>query len=343
MDPVTHTLLGAVASYALFGGRLGRRAAAIGAVAGAFPDVDNFISSKEDPLLYVEYHRYFTHSIVFAIVGSLIAVLPWILRRQFRPQWKLFWLCALPAYLSHCLLDAATTYGTQILWPFTRQRYGWDLIAIVDPIFTLALLAGLIFALTRRQVRVAGVTFLFCAAYIALGGLQHHRAQRLQIALAQERGHVIERSRVMPAIGNNLVWRSLYESNGMIYSDRIRVGWFSRGQLREGGSVALATPADLTPLEAEGNRMTRGFERFAWFSDGWVARSAVDETVLGDMRYSMSMEAFDPIWGIRFVRENGKVHLEWVSRTRDRRMDVKELWSEIAGKQEGYRPATTEK
>src|SRR4051812_9815017 len=115
MDPITHGLAGAAISYALFGRRLGRHAAALGALAGMAPDIDHFVSSESDPLLYVQVHRSFTHSLLFSIIGSLISAIPWLMRKRFRHEWQRIWACAFPAYLSHCLIDASTTYGTQLL------------------------------------------------------------------------------------------------------------------------------------------------------------------------------------------------------------------------------------
>ena len=45
---------------------------------------------------------------------------------------------------SHLLLDLATSYGTQILSPFSRRRFTLDWIFIIDPYFTALLLAGAI-------------------------------------------------------------------------------------------------------------------------------------------------------------------------------------------------------
>lgn len=336
MDPVTHACLGAATSYALLGKKLGRRAALVGFLAGIAPDADNFISSKEDVLLYVEYHRGLTHSFLFAFIGSLIVTLPWILRERFRAQWKTFWLCAFPPYLSHCLLDACTTYGTQLLWPFSRARFGWDFIAIVDPLFTIPLGLALLFALLKQNRKIIFAGLIFAATYLSLGIVQRTRAANFQVELAASRGHKIERSEAMPTLANLMVWRSLYLADGQLYSDRIRVGLFAPNTYKEGTNLPLITRDHLTPLERRGNEQNRAFDRFAWFSDGWVARSPFDETVLGDMRYSISTDAFDPIWGIRFVEENPNIRVEWVSRQLKRKLDLKELWSEIIGTHPAY-------
>src|SRR6478736_6703574 len=252
MDPITHVLLGASLGYAAFGKKLGRTAALAGGLAAFVPDADVFIRSASDPLLAIEYHRGFTHALVFAPVGAALVASLWVLRRRWRSQALTLWLCCLVAYVSHCLLDAATSYGTQLLWPFSDVRSGWDLISIIDSIFTLVLLAGLLGALVLKKQRFAMLALAFCAGYLVLGGIQHARAVTAQKQLAAHRGHRIERLEVMPTLANNLVWRALYLHKGKIHSDRIRVGWFSGATVMEGWSLPLVTAAELT--EAERNR-----------------------------------------------------------------------------------------
>ena len=111
MDPVTHAVLGASLAQAACGRRLGRTAALAGAVAGVLPDADVFIRSAADPLVAVAAHRGFTHALVFVPVGALVAVLPWLLRPAGRAGGRglVLWLAAAVAYLSHVLLDAATS------------------------------------------------------------------------------------------------------------------------------------------------------------------------------------------------------------------------------------------
>ncbi len=335
MDPITHVLLGASLGYASFGKKLGRTAAACAGLAAFVPDADIFIRSVNDPLIAIEYHRGFTHSLIFAPVGAGIVAGVWILRRRWRPQALTIWLCCLLAYLSHCLLDAATSYGTQLLWPFSNARAGWDLISIVDPIFTLALLMGLVLALALKKIRAATAALIVAAVYLVLGGVQHARAAAAQKQLAARRGHNIERFEVMPTLANNLVWRALYVHEGKIYSDRLRVGWFSGVTVVEGWSLPLVTEAELTETERARDQR-RSFERFNWFSEGWVARKPDDASVFGDMRYSLSTEAFDPIWGIRFTAPEAPTEVEWVNRSRDRRISVADLWREISGRGDRY-------
>lgn len=335
MDPITHVLLGASLGYAAFGKKLGRTAALAGGLAAFVPDADVFIRSASDPLLAIEHHRGFTHALLFAPVGAALVAGIWMARQRWRPQALVLWLCCLAAYVSHCLLDAATSYGTQLFWPFSNARVGWDLISIIDPIFTMALLLGLVVALGLKRMRVATGALAIAAIYLVLGGVQHARAAAAQSQLAQRRGHTIERFEVMPTLANNLVWRALYVHEGNIYSDRIRVSWFSGATVVEGWSLPLVTEAELTAAERTRNQR-RSFERFNWFSEGWVARKPGEEAVFGDMRYSLSTEAFDPIWGIRFTVPDAPTEVEWVNRSRDRRISVADLWREISGQDPRY-------
>lgn len=337
VDPVSHVLLGASLGYAAFGRRLGRAAAGVGALGGLAPDVDILIRSATDPLVAIEAHRGFTHALVFVPVGAAAVAGLWLVSPagRTRDRWLALWAAAALAWLSHALLDAATSYGTQLLWPFSRHRAGWDLISIIDPIFTLALAAGLGGALARRNLRPAVIGLAVAGLYLGLGAVQHERARAAQRALAAARGHALERAEVMPTMANNIVWRGLYVHGGRIYSDRIRAGWFSDATVREGWSLPLAGAADLTT--AERARNVRGsFERFAWFSEDWVARSPGDPTVFADMRYSLSAEAFDPIWGIRFTPPGAPVEVEWINRSRHRRVSARQMWREIAGWDERF-------
>ncbi|HEY1108976.1 MAG TPA: metal-dependent hydrolase [Opitutaceae bacterium] len=336
MDPLTHILLGANLSYLAFGRRLGRAAAAVGGLAAFVPDADVFIKSASDPLLAVEYHRGFTHALAFAPVGAAIVAALWLASPAWRSRrWLGLWAAATLAYWSHMLLDAATTYGTQLFWPFSKHRTGWDVIAIIDPPFTLVLLIGLTWATLRQRLRASLVALALCAGYIAWGSVQHGRAVAAQRSIAAARGHTIERHEVMPTLANNIVWRALYIHQGKIYSDRIRVGWLSAPAVRAGWSLPLLQLDGLTPAETARNGR-EAFQRFAWFSDDWVARSPGDATLLADMRYSLSAEAFDPIWGIRFTPAGAPTDVEWVNRSRNRKVSPAEMWREINGADERY-------
>jgi inner membrane protein len=318
LDPLTHALTGAAVAWTVSGRSLGPRALLIGAAAGLLPDVDVFIRSASDPLLAIEHHRGFTHSLVIVPIGGAIAALPFERSRQAIAA-------GIAAYATHGLLDAATTYGTQLFWPFSRYRVGLDIISIIDPLFTLIMLVGVIAAFVRRRGLV--VTALVAAlCWLGLGFVQLERASSAQKRLTRSRG-VAEnggRRAVFPTVGNTIVWRSIYETDGTLRMDRIRVPWFGPATYAESDSV----PA------LRDQRSHRDLQRFAWFSDDWLARDPSDPTIIGDARYSLRADRYAPVWGIRLHAD----HTEWVNLTRERKVDPRELWREIAGRSANFRP-----
>ncbi|HVS33342.1 MAG TPA: metal-dependent hydrolase [Thermoanaerobaculia bacterium] len=323
MDPLTQGLIAAAAAQLTSGHRLGRRSALIGTVAGVLPDADVFIHSSTDPLLAVEYHRQFTHSLAFIPIGGAMAALPFLF---FSKDRKAVLAAAVAGYATHGLLDACTTYGTQLLWPFSRTRVAWDTISIIDPLFTLALLIAVVVG-SRRS---AAAALVFCALYLSIGLSQRERASGVQQRLAALRGHERVRAEVFPTVGNHLVWRSLYDSGGTLHADRLRVPWFGAARVATGARV---DGYELPPRLRANQRAARDFERFRWFSAGWVALDPRDPAVIGDVRYSMRTEAFEPIWGVRLEPET-----QWVNRSRDRSLSIGDLWREIDGSDPRYKP-----
>lgn len=337
MDPLTQGLLGATAAAAVFGRRLGPgRAALAGAFAGMLPDADVLIRSQSDPLLAVEYHRHFTHALAFIPVGAALATLPWLAFKKHRAAAGSLYGASLLGYATHGPLDAATSYGTQLLWPFSSERLAWHWVSVIDPVFTLALLLGLLGALLGRSRRAAGVGLLVALAYLGLGAVQRERALDAQHALARDRGQQMSRGEVFPTLGNNLVWRSLYQVGDTLYSDRLRVAWTGELSWTEGNSVARLDEADLPPEWLADPRVRRDFRRFSWFTDGWTARAPDAPELVGDVRYSLRTEAFDPVWGLRF-HPNAQVPTHWVDRSRARRPSLETLWQEITGEDGRYR------
>lgn len=122
MDPISHALLGAASGYSV--SRAGGKLAALAGFAGAMlPDADVLIRSASDPLVALEYHRQFSHSLLVAPAGAAIAAVAlWLIIRGREPFRSLYWP-AFAGYVSAVLLDACTSYGTQLLWPLTDRRY----------------------------------------------------------------------------------------------------------------------------------------------------------------------------------------------------------------------------
>src|SRR4030067_2204327 len=134
MDTITHTLAGAVIAKAIDDEKLGKWGTCGGRAMGGFPDSD-FVLGLFNRQFYLEYHRDFTHSLIlipfYALFFSGVFV-----KLSKRPYFWSFYKICLPVLVSHALLDLFTSYGTMIFSPFFEHRYAWDLIFIIDLVFS---------------------------------------------------------------------------------------------------------------------------------------------------------------------------------------------------------------
>lgn len=359
MDPITHAFLGAAVAQTAFPAfrasetagarddlagsvgrgsesawRTGRRLGLLGAAAGTLADIDVFFRVWSDPALPWEVHRQLTHALAFAPLGGLVAMLPFLLFRFWRARFAPAAAAAILAYASHGLLDACTSYGTSLWLPFSGGRSAWDLIAIIDPVFTLFLILGVILATRRGRPAPAWGALLLCAAYLGLGARQHGVAMREIARRAAERGDVIARARALPTPANVVVWRGLYVSGGRIHADGVRVPLLGAATWRPGTSVPLFQPEAAGEGAASNAREARIADveaRFQRFADGFAARDPQQPEVLADMRYSLEVADFAPLWGIRISDDRGTGDpVSWVDLTdTDERASVRKIWSDL--------------
>lgn len=311
MDPVTQGLVGALCAQAGCRRKHMKLAAGTGLIAGMAPDLDVLIRSSSDSLLAVEYHRHFTHSLAFVPVGALIvALLLWPLlswysrwRAQPMPLFARVYLWCLLAFASHGFLDAMTSYGTRLFWPFSDERVAWNMISVIDPMFSvpLALLLGL--ALLRNSRLLARIAALWVLFYLAIGWFQQSRAESIVAHWAETRGIEAQRVVAKPAFANLILWRGLVDDGERLHSLAIRIVPGRQTLLWPGSVVQRFEPSTF----AERTRLRSDMERFAHFSDHWTFRyfRYEDETTwfVGDFRYAIDPASQRPLWGIRLNPE----------------------------------------
>lgn len=173
MDSLTQIVLGAAVAEAVLGRKTGNRAILYGGIIGTIPDLDIFVGKLYDPITALEIHRGFSHSIIFFI---LLSPLLGLLLRKMESRAGVGWFRATLAVflclLTHALLDAFTTWGTQLFWPHP-YRAGVQSIFVVDPLYTLPFLFCLIMAMRlprhsdkRRKWNRNGL--LISSAYLCL-------------------------------------------------------------------------------------------------------------------------------------------------------------------------------
>jgi inner membrane protein len=299
MDSITQGLLGAAAAQAALGGRLGRRTWIYGAVGGMAADLDILIRSGSDPLVALTYHRHFTHSLAFIPIGGVLAALPWILRTRHAEDRRAIVAATTVGYATHALLDALTTYGTQLWWPLSNARVALSGVSIVDLLFSVPLAWGVVRAARRVRRRPALVALAWCLAYLGFGLVQRYRAVRAATELATSRGHRIDRVDAFPNAFCNFVWRTAYRTGDRVYVDQARTPWWSATRIREGDSTRLVTidtlPADL----GEAPDLRAAFVTWNWFTDGWTSLDPDDPQVLSDLRYGLEIATVQSMWGLR--------------------------------------------
>ncbi len=340
MDTVTQFVIGAAAGQVVGGRALGRTAALVGGLAGWLPDADVLIRSAADPLLAIEQHRAFTHALVFTPVGAALVAAPFLLRRGWRARAGAVYAAALAGWGTHAPLDACTSYGTQLFWPFSDLRVAWNVVSIVDPVITLPLLLGVVLAAWLRRAWPAAAALAVALAWLGVGALQHARAAGAQGALAAARGHEVVRSRVDPSLANMVLWRSLYQTpDGRLHADALRLPLAGGAvTVRPGASTLAVRAEEITSLPAAAPAaVARAARVWFWFTDGWVGRLPGTGLVLADHRYAADPAGLAPLWAMT-LRPEDPVAPVGRSSPRFEGRGLADLWREVAGRDQRHVP-----
>lgn len=328
MDPLTQGALGAaLAQAAPTRTKNIAIAGGLGFVAGMAADLDSLIRSSTDPLLFLEYHRHFTHSLAFIPVGGLLCalVLYAAVGRRLQLTFSQALACCTLGYGTHALLDASTSYGTLLFWPFSVERISWSFVPIIDPLFTLPLVALCVAAALKRNRTIAVAALVWVGAYISIGALQHNAALSMGAQIAASRGHTPLQLNAKPSFANLLVWKTIYEADGRFYVDAARVG--IAPQRFAGTSIPkFDVTRDLPWLDLS-TQQAKDVQRFTDFSNGFVAVDPNLPNRVIDIRYSFVPNEIDPLWSIDLSPEAGPgVHGRYQTHRDNPRQSFGRLW-----------------
>jgi inner membrane protein len=197
MDPITHTMAGAVLSRAGADRRTPLATATLILGANA-PDIDIYTVWTETSFGSIAFRRGWTHGPIFLallpfVITALIVGWDRYVRRRrdpdlapVRPGWIL--ALAVLGTLSHPMLDWLNTYGIRFLMPFSGTWFAGDAVFIVDPYWWLLLGGTLLLAkrgVALPRVRVAAaLAFAYPVALVALSAA----AEGIARAAAQAHG-----------------------------------------------------------------------------------------------------------------------------------------------------------
>ena len=299
MDTLTQIALGAAVGEAVMGRQIGRKALLWGGIAGTIPDLDVFIPLGNAVMDYT-YHRAASHSLF--VLALLTPLLVWLVNRihpQHRDLTKRWAFMIYAVFVTHVLLDSFTTYGTQIFWPIDNTPVALSTIFIIDPLYTLPLLVGIIAVLVSRNHGYAWNSAGLLLSTLYLGwtaGAKLHVDSQVADALQQQQ---IEHRAVFttPAPFNSLLWRAVVMDGTGYYE-----GYYSL--LDKDNNIAFRHyPSDeslLAGLEDDWNT-----QRLQWFSKGFYSvRNVGNEVVISDLRMG-----YEPDYVFSFaVAELGNPH-----------------------------------
>ena len=209
MDSISQLVLGASIAHIALGERLGKRALMLGAVVGTLPDLDVLVPYV-DAIENFTYHRSWSHSLFMLTLFSFpLAKLCQHFFSTVALSYSRWWLGLWLVLVTHPLLDGFTVYGTQIWWPLSTPPTAWGSVFIIDPIYTVPLIIGVVIACKRRWLRAkpAVVTgLLISTIYIGWTLVaQHITRQKVTATLTHSS---IEANHVMIApFPFSLLWR----------------------------------------------------------------------------------------------------------------------------------------
>ncbi len=319
MDPVTHMALGAAVGHFVGGRRLGWVAPVAGAAIAILPDLDIFWPLPERAVEYYTVHRGLTHSLFFGpVIGGLIGYGAARIHRAVRARrgraftdddarnvTKTWVLLSILVLVTHVLNDFATIYGTQLFAPFSDRQFGLPAVPVIDPVYTLILLAGLFLAWRRGWARpqARGMTLgalVLSTGYLLLALAQNERARDLVFADPGAQERIVTDYEVTTTMFSPWLRRIVTRE-----PDSLHVGYISTLSpraitwtriAREPQAEALADAALATPEGVIYRRFARGLIH------PHIVEDAERDLYLriGDMRYASPGAALRGMWGVEW-------------------------------------------
>jgi inner membrane protein len=217
MDSLTHILTGAVIARAVNDEKLGPWGTVAGMAMGFFPDTD-FVLGLFNRQFYLEYHRDFTHSLLLIPFYSLFFSWLFVKISKRVHFWNFYTICLL-ALVSHVLLDLLTSYGTMILSPFFERRYAWDLLFIIDLIFSGIVVLPLLVSLfvKERAAWICRGSLVGLTAYVLFCWVQHHQAVGLANSFAGKMNGEVIQVASLPQPLSPFRWANYVETRYKVY------------------------------------------------------------------------------------------------------------------------------
>ena len=333
MDSLTQIVLGAAVGEAVLGKKIGNKAILWGAIAGTIPDLDTIVGNFLDPITAIEIHRGISHSILFSVVmAPLFGWLVWnIYKKKNEATWKDWSLLFFWGLFTHPLLDAHTTWGTQLFWPFDL-RIAYQNIFVVDPLYTLPFLVFVILAMRlprtsekRRTWNRLGL--IVSSAYMVLTLILKGVTFFKFTSALKEQGISYSEIDTRPTPFNAILWSANIDAGeNYVLADY---------------SLFDTEPIQfkIVPKQREllGDlQNSESINRLIKISEGWYAIAKIDNQLyFNDLRFGvfdMTAEDLEFVFSYKIIETNDGLTIEEAERNPEKMKTVMlGLWSRIWG------------
>lgn len=271
----------------VLGKKIGNKAPFWGAIFGIVPDLDVLVSPFVTELQALAIHRGITHSLFFCIIAP--PVFGWLLDRylsRYDVSLRDWSLLAFLVLITHIFIDVCTSYGTQVLQPFSNYSLSLNSIFIIDPFYTLPLMGGIVTALflrrtspKRRWTNYLGL--ILSSLYVLAGlGIKTHVNSVYEQNFEHQQIHP-QKYMTTPAPFSLFLWTgyaeegdSLYAGLYSVFDDDKRIDFHSLPK-----NEALLKPY----------RGQLPVDRLIWFSQGfYAAEKDANRLLVHDLRFGRS-------------------------------------------------------
>ncbi|MDO6675028.1 metal-dependent hydrolase [Tenacibaculum sp. 1_MG-2023] len=330
MDSLTQIVLGAAVGEAVLGKKVGNKAMLYGAIAGTIPDLDVYIGKLFDTVTALEIHRGFTHSIFFAIVFGWI--FGWLIslyeKNASTKEWAqlMFW-----GFLTHPILDAHTTWGTQLFWPLDI-RLAFKNIFVIDPLYTLPFLVFLLMAMfqrkgTAKRTKYNNLGLIISSSYMAITLVIKGVTYTKFSHALEEQGISYKEIETKPTPFNTILWSANVETD-----DAYLIGYYSFFDTKP--IEFYSYPKNHHLLNDYKNNVS--VKRLIKITKGWYTISEKNNLIyLNDLRFGLLSVApnFQQFaFSFEIAEKHNKIVINEVPRDREEAKQLlKDLWIRIQG------------
>jgi inner membrane protein len=245
-----------------------------------------------------------TFSLGKLVTGLAVILLSaWIIYKRYsRPSysrptadlkdWIIMFLWVL---ITHPILDCFTTYGTQILLPFSNQRVAFNNIAVADPLYTVPFLICLIIVIyypkhDRQRAVWNRRGLIISCLYMALTIFNKTRINTIFENSISRAGIEANRYTTSPTILNNILWSGVAETDSAYYYGSY--SFFDEEKFFKLNKLTKSRPENPDAFQSD-----HTLKILRWFSDDYfnIVENKSDSIQYYDLRFgTFRMKTSDP-------------------------------------------------